>query len=600
MGQARKQARPESDWGAWFPAQSRDVEVERLERELEESRARERKARREAAQTRERFDRLLDAGRSFTHGLRELKRQQHKNRQRLDTQQAVGAVLAEAGDFEEAAERILKIVGKNLGWQMAVFWEATEDEETLRCSALWRRSDVSAGDFEAACRRARLSRGEGLPGRAWAKNKCVWAGDLTREGGLRPEPATAEGLGGALAFPVTSGNRSFGVIELLCDDVLHPDKDSLYTVGFIGSRLGQFAERRRSEKELRESEERLRLATEAGRVGVVEWNLRADESRCSDVMAGIFGYPPGEYNPSYKGFLRRVHPEDRARVHRILEEAVAASAEHELEFRIVRPDGEVRRVRSRGRVNRDEAGEPVRVSGVTLDITEQQRAEKERDRLRSLEVATRAEAAERGRISRDLHDRVAHSMGVVHQSLQLYGALAEKDPDRANDKLQTAGEMAKASLEATRNLSMELRRSETENGLGPALRDLLTVATPDGLHTELSISGDESLLAKHLRGQLYLILREAVRNAVRHSGCGHLTVGLDITPAKVSGHVEDDGHGFGGNGNRETNGNEEARNGLGISSMRERAALLEGAVEIYSSPGKGTDVRIQVPLRDGK
>jgi signal transduction histidine kinase len=262
------------------------------------------------------------------------------------------------------------------------------------------------------------------------------------------------------------------------------------------------------------------------------------------------------------------------RVRRTLDAAVAAGAPHELEFRIVRPAGDVRWVHFKGRVHRDERGTPARVVGVSIDITERKLAEQERKRLHTLEVGIHAEAAERERIS-----------------LQLYEALEEKDPVRAHGKLHTAQEMTKTALEQTRNLSMELRRSETENGLVAALQDLLEVAVPDDISAELSASGAESRLSDHQRGQLYLILREAVRDAVRHSGCGSLTVGLDITSEEVSGYVEDDGRGFEGNGG--------SRDHLGLHSIRERTALLEGTAEVYSSPEGGVGVQVRIPLRNG-
>lgn len=112
---------------------------------------------------------------------------------------------------------------------------------------------------------------------------------------------------------------------------------------------------------------------------------------------------------------------------------------------------------------------------------------------------------------------------------------------------------------------------------------------PDDVNVVLSTSGAESRLSDHQRGQLYLILREAVRNAVRHSGCRRLMVGLDITSEDVSGYVEDDGCGFEGNG--------EATGGLGLRSISERAALLQGTVKVYSSPEGGAGVRVRLPLR---
>ena len=734
MTRARQPARRASDWGAWFPSGSRDAEVARLERELAESRAQEQRSRREAAEAKDRFDRLLESSRRFSHTMRDQRTQQRTSRKRLAAQHAVDSVLAEAEDLAGAVPDLLEALGGSLGWQKAVFWTADEKEGVLCCGGIWQKPDAGPAGFEAACRGTSFAGGEGLPGRAWKNNRVVWTKNLERDAAPRAEAGMAEGLRGALAFPISAGSRSFGVVELLDAGTPVPDKELHYTVGLVGTQIGRFAgrweteealeesrhlfrriadttpnilylydltenrnvyvnrgvekilgyspeqvsamggdliphllhpedlpvavegvrafdtlkdgeaneleyrmrhadgtyrylrshetvfsrtpegrawqilgvaqditDRKEAEEALAEGEERLRLATEAGRVGVVEWDLTCDESRCSDVMAEIFGYPPGGYSPSYAGFLRRVHPEDRKRVRRTLDSSIAAGAPHELEFRIVRPDGEVRQVRSKGRVHQDKGGEPVRVVGITLDVTEQRRAEEERDQLRSLEVYARAETAERQRISRELHDRVAHSMGVAHQSLQLYEALAEKDPDRAQVRLQTANEMVKTALDQTRNLSMELRRSETEGGLIPALRDLLEITVPDDVSVELSASGEEALLTDQQRGQLYLVLREAVRNAVRHSGGSQISVGLNITREKAWGYVEDDGRGFGTNGdtNGKTNGNGGSRPGLGLQVIQERAALMGGRTQTYPSPEGGAGVEIRVPLDTG-
>jgi signal transduction histidine kinase len=244
----------------------------------------------------------------------------------------------------------------------------------------------------------------------------------------------------------------------------------------------------------------------------------------------------------------------------------------------------------RGVPIRDRDGEVREWVGTITDVTERKKAEEERERLRVREWAARAETAERERISRELHDRVAHSMGVVHQSLQLYEALAGTDPARAAGKLELAREMAKTSLDATRNLSAELRRSETEEGLVPALRHLLEVSVPDVIRRELSVGGEDSPLPEPLRGQVYLILREAVRNAVRHSRCSRIKVGLEIAPEEVAASVEDDGRGLA------CNGAEPA--GLGLRSMRERTALLAGTLEVSSTPGSGTRVEVRVPFQE--
>ena len=590
MAMTSDPAMRKSDWNAWA-AGSRNAEVERLERELAASRARERRAHQEAAETTERFERLLNASRSFTRTLSERRRQVEASRQYLAVHHAIDDVLAEAADLEDAAAGVLKTLGEHLDCQGAVLW--VTGEERLRCIEIWHGPNAALDGFAEAYLGASVVRGEGLPGSAWVENRTVWGKNSPLYARVYGKADSSKGwLRSAIAFPIAGDGGPRGIIELLGGELLRVDKELLYTVGLIGGRIGQFAGRCQVERELREAEERLRLASDAGRVGLLDWDVLADETRCSGAMAEIYGYPPGEFNPSYRGFLERVHRDDRGRVRRKLDAAVAAGAPYELEFRIVRPAGDVRWVHSQGRVHRDERGTPTRVLGVSIDVTEQKRAEREHHRLHSLEISAHAEAAERDRISRELHDRVAHSMGVAHQSLQLYEALAERDPARAHSKLHTAKEMTKTALEQTRNLSMELRRSETENGLVQALQDLLEVAVPDDISAELSTSGADSLLSDYQRGQLYLILREAVRNAVKHSGCRRLTVGLDITSEEVCGYVEDDGPGFVDNGG--------TRDGLGLRSIRERAALLEGTAEMYSSHEGGVGVRVLLPLRNGR
>jgi PAS domain S-box-containing protein len=100
--------------------------------------------------------------------------------------------------------------------------------------------------------------------------------------------------------------------------------------------------------------------------------------------------------------------------------------------------------------------------GVQTDVTGLRRAEEERERLREREREREREAAalaeERRKVSIELHDRVAHSMAIVRQNLELHEALRERDPEAARAKLERAGEEAKRSLETARDLSMMLRR----------------------------------------------------------------------------------------------------------------------------------------------
>jgi hypothetical protein len=163
MAETRDPAMRKSDWNAWA-AGSRGVEVERLEQELAKSRAREVRARHEAAETRERFERLLDASRRFTRTLSDRRRQQQASRHYLAVQHAIDSVLAETDSLEDAAASVLKTLGENLGWQVAVLWMA--GEEALRCVEIWHRPNAVSDGFVEAHQRTRCVHGEGLPGSA--------------------------------------------------------------------------------------------------------------------------------------------------------------------------------------------------------------------------------------------------------------------------------------------------------------------------------------------------------------------------------------------------------------------------------------------------
>jgi PAS domain S-box-containing protein len=239
---------------------------------------------------------------------------------------------------------------------------------------------------------------------------------------------------------------------------------------------------------------------------------------------------------------------------------------------------------------REEDGEVRTIIAVAQNVTERERAQEERERLLAREWKARAEAEERRRISRELHDRVAHAMGVAHQSLELHDALKHSDPEAARAKMGLAKETTVEAMRLTRNLAQELRGAEAQGSLSGALSGLLDAAVPPGLERAVSVEGDEALVPPHVREELFVILREGVRNAVSHSGAGRIDVGVRVSPEEVVGRVEDDGRGL---------AEEEGAAGGGMQSMRERAQLLGGTFELSSGPGVGTTIRASIPLERG-
>ncbi len=185
---------------------------------------------------------------------------------------------------------------------------------------------------------------------------------------------------------------------------------------------------------------------------------------------------------------------------------------------------------------------------------------------------------ERRRYSREIHDRLAHQMTVVTQSLDLYDALKESDPRRAQRRLALARESAAESLDLMRDFSKELRLSETSDGLRIALENLMRISVPAGVDYEVSVEGQEKHLPDYVRDQLYMVLREGVRNAVAHSGSDRIEVEVGITPRHVEARVRDHGTGF--------DAEDGTTEGLGLSSMQERVSLLGGSFELVPGAGR--------------
>jgi PAS domain S-box-containing protein len=132
--------------------------------------------------------------------------------------------------------------------------------------------------------------------------------------------------------------------------------------------LTETTQRMTAERARADSEERLRLATDGARVGLWDWDLKAMRGWWSPRTAEIMGVPIGQdITPELRHEL--VHPEDRDALREMLDAALASGSEFVHEYRIVRPDGAVRHLASRGVVVRDAEGQPLRTTGMVMDVT---------------------------------------------------------------------------------------------------------------------------------------------------------------------------------------------------------------------------------------
>lgn len=203
-----------------------------------------------------------------------------------------------------------------------------------------------------------------------------------------------------------------------------------------------------------------------------------------------------------------------------------------------------------------------------------------------------AHLEERRRLSRELHDRIGHGIGVAMRSLELFEVYRDTDPGRATARVYAAQQSLGATIEGVRQVISDLRAFEPMENLEKAIRQFLESAGIPTLTSRVTVTGDDTWLPRPTLEEVFLIIREALRNVLAHSGAARVGVHVEIAPGQLRAVVSDDGRGF-------DTAAAPARGGTGVLSMRERAALLGGILTVTSAPGDGTTVTLVVPASAG-
>lgn len=217
--------------------------------------------------------------------------------------------------------------------------------------------------------------------------------------------------------------------------------------------------------------------------------------------------------------------------------------------------------------------------GTIHDVTERRRAE---------EAMREVRETERNRMARDLHDGVLQDLSYTAAAIGVM--MLEAEGTKLEGQLQGAIDAVRRAAQGLRDAVYDLRiEEETHRPFPELVESLVRRNRSMARGYEINLEVAEGFPAYPLGdtgAQLWRVLQEALTNAKRHSRAKKVSVVLKTEGDDLIAEVSDDGLGFG----RDT------LPGVGRSSMRERAAALGGELRIESEPGRGTTVRVRVPL----
>jgi two-component system sensor histidine kinase UhpB len=351
-------------------------------------------------------------------------------------------------------------------------------------------------------------------------------------------------------------------------------------------------ERVRAEEALRQIERLLTDAERLGQTGSWEQDLVSGQIFNTDANLRLFFGDDRSRGTRLEDYVEAIHPDDRDWVVVRREELLASTGPGDIEYRVVWPDGSVHWIFGRATVVRDQAGRPIRSYGTNADITERKRAEEElARRTQQLEALSRklieAQEAERRAVARELHD----DFGQVLTALKLNLQRRERDDTESIALVDGA-------ITRMRELAQDLRPPLLDEfGLEASLKWYVErEAKRAGLAFRLALAPLEHRPPAAIETTCFRVAQEALTNIIRHAGARRVEVELSATSDMLELVLRDDGRGFDVPAARKR----AAQGGSqGLLSMQERVTLAGGELEIDSATGRGTRIRVRLPLTVG-
>lgn len=344
--------------------------------------------------------------------------------------------------------------------------------------------------------------------------------------------------------------------------------------------------------------ERFRLIATTTNDAIWEWNLGNNEAWGNEVHQQLYGLTLADPVPDFKSWESRIHPDERKEVVKNMDEAVANPSKNSYfcEYRFLTQNEGYKCIYDRTYIVRNAEGKAVRMMGNMMDISE---SKKMQDQIKNTSNQLRQLAGrlqevreeERLNISREIHDELGQQLSVLKMDVSWLGKKMKNEPSETRDKINETLDLLDSTIKSVRRIASNLRPGLLDDlGLVAALEwHSKEIQNRTGLKIEFLTNAPEMNLPISTATALFRIYQESLTNVVRHAAAKSIIAELILENNFVTLTISDDGKGF------DTN-KMESTGTLGILGMKERTLKLKGEYIIKSVQGKGTMVKVIVPL----
>jgi PAS domain S-box-containing protein len=439
----------------------------------------------------------------------------------------------------------------------------------------------------------------------------IWVSDVATDSSLAAFlPLFAAERIAALAFiPLVSLDRVIGKFMLYYPEPTHPSSDVLQLAGVIAAEVAFAVERTRTEEQARRSGERLRYALDAASMGTWEWDLSTNRVLWSDNLSSIHGLPEGAFDGTFASYEREIHPDDRERVFASIHKALNEGVPHDVEYRIVNPDGTIRWCEGKGRVEY-ENGRPARMTGVCMMVT--RRKEAELARLAAAEESSRLKDEFLATLSHELRTPLNAILGWVQmlQAGELSAARAKQAIEVIGRNARLQAQLIEDILDVSRIITGKLEIDRVPVSISQVLETIVAGIGPSAEAKRIIVRQEIEPDLPPIEAdpkRLHQVLSNVLSNAIKFTAEeGTVVLRCKADHSAVTIEVEDSGIGiakeflpfvfdrFRQADSRSTRAH--GGLGLGLAIARHLVEQHGGAIQAHSDgPGKGTTISMRLP-----